>query len=174
VTSGPSAKRAEFAARTSATGVETWESSTLGANIDGAVITINGINGTFSLPTYGVVENNGTVSGEFNTTSGGSKWLDADPNVVITFASPIAGFGMYGTDFGDFNSQMSWKLYKTGGGTVTHTIGHTVNSLNNGALIFTGFVDDTDTYDKVEMLYTDLGDAVGLDDITWFSAATLV
>ena len=43
-------------------------------------------------------------SGRFNTTTGGSQYLRqrAQANLTLVFSTPVAFFGFYGTDIGDF------------------------------------------------------------------------
>lgn len=180
VTTVPAAKRAEFMARLSVSGSEGFEHSpyTPGWSMDGESITVNGVAATFSL---GVIEGVNprfweegdpiNVAGRFNTTSPGFptsyRWLSFGSALTmteITFDVPIAAFGFYATDLGDFSGQVSLVLHKSGGGTVSHDIAHTVNGAS-GSLMFVGFVDDTDTYTQVDIKATTTAEYIGIDDI---------
>lgn len=176
VTAGPSGERGLFMARLTVTGVEDWEGYAQFDPIDTVAVTINGTAGTFSAPTYGqVLGAGGAGVGRFNTTSGGVNWLDVgadDPICTITFAAPIAAFGFYATDMGDFTGRVSVVLNKTGGGTVLHDIAHTVNG-SNGSLLFFGFVDEVETYDSIEIRTTNTAEGFGIDDLIWATAAQL-
>ena len=82
---------------------------------------------------------------------------------TIDFSSPIAAFGFYGTDVGDFQGQITLEL--VGGGTVNLTVDTTVGA-DNGSLIFWGFIDSGATYSSITFGNTGAGtDVFGFDDM---------
>ena len=180
VTAIPAAKRAEFMARLSVSGSEGFESAPHepGYSMNGESITVNGVVATFS---SGVIEGVDplfwtegdplNVAGRFNTTAPGFpdayRWLAFGAALTmtsITFSTPVAALGFFATDMGDFSGQVSMVLHKSGGGTVTKNLSHTVNG-DSGSLMFVGFVDDTDTYTQVDILATTTAEYIGIDDI---------
>lgn len=181
VTSGPSAARSEFMARLSIVsdsesfdGTFEFEGDTYpfedALTMTGIGVVVNGVTATFS---DGVISS-GTGSGRFNTTSGGAFYvqLGGEAMLSLTFDSPIAAFGAYLTDVGDFVGQVSATLHKTGGGTVDIDLTHTVNG-PNASLMFWGFVDDVDTYDSIDIVSSSAAEAIGLDDMVIATAAQL-
>ncbi len=119
---------------------------------------------TATLSGDGQVTNN-VSAGRFNTTPAGSKWWDVSGDFTIDFSSPISAFGFYGTDVGDFNGQITIDLIDTLN-RVTHSVLN--NSINgkNGALLFYGFIDGTNSYKQITFGNTAAGtDFFGFDDM---------
>lgn len=130
-------------------------------------------------------------SGRFNTTLGNNPHTglaykvylnqvpaDSTNPTIFTFATPIAFFGFYGTDFGDFLANITLTLHKTGGGTVDFPVPVVAT---DGNLTFWGFVDTTGTtYDMIVMSNDlpapdpDDRDLLGLDDITWGPLSSII
>lgn len=178
VTPGVQAERDSFMAELSVSGSEGFEGYTIGHSMVGQSITVNGVTATFS---KGVIEGVDpgdwfegdpiNLAGRFNTTPPGFpdayKWLAFGAALTmtsITFSTPVAALGFFATDMGDFSGQVSMTLHKSGGGTVTKNLSHTVNG-DSGSLMFVGFVDDTDTYTQVDILATTTAEYIGIDDI---------
>lgn len=106
---------------------------------------------------------NSPGAGRFNTTAGGRNFWEMSGSFSIDFSDPIAAFGFYGTDIGDFNGQVTLQL--TGGGVTNLTVNNTVNA-NDGSLLFFGFIDPTQTYTKITFGNTASGsDFFGFDDM---------
>lgn len=175
VTSGPSDELALFLDELTVSGSEGFEGSfTLGGeeytfenglSMEGVEVVVNGTTATFG--STGAVASTSTASGRFNTTSGGSIYIQAGGALTmlsITFDAPISAFGSYLTDVGDFSGQVSIVLYKSGGGTVTHDIDHTVNG-SSGSLMFVGFVDDVDEYTQIDYIASSTLEGIGFDDM---------
>jgi hypothetical protein len=157
-------------------GTETFEGFALGT---GAPLNISfpgstgNITATLAGPGAYGIENNaggggtgGAASvGRFNTTPGGSQFLEAaaGQNFTITFSSPIAAFGFFGTDIGDFSGQLTLAL--TQGGVVNIPIPHTVGG-PNGSLLYWGFIDQVNTYTAIAFNTTQSVDRFGFDDMT--------
>lgn len=179
--------------------VLTFESDAVGtqylsdADLPPVVFGINGINATlpdpndiFGDPVYDptiyYTVNNSTLLGRWNTTSGGSKWLDnctssvddsASEQIAFNFASPISAFGAYFTDLGDFGGTVTLRLTRSDLTTTTYTL---TTGSSSGSLAFWGFVDATNTYTKIEFFTTAPGDVWGMDDVVFgpFSILALV
>lgn len=95
--------------------------------------------------------------------------------VTITFDAPIAFFGAYMTDIGDGGGKVSYRLTKVDTSTVSGFVSD-ATSLPDGSLLFWGFVDDTDTYTKIEFFCTRPSgtDVWGVDQLTWGPASMVV
>jgi hypothetical protein len=108
--------------------------------------------------------NDSPGNGRFNTTPGGSQWWTANAAFSIDFSSPIAAFGFYGTDIGDFDGQVTVALLGTNNVTTSLTIGSTINAPNASAL-FWGFIDSSMSYTRITFGNTASGfDSFGFDD----------
>jgi hypothetical protein len=95
------------------------------------------------------------------------KWLAASTaSLNIAFSEPIAAFGFYGTDIGDFGGQLTLTL--TDGETVVITVPNTIGTSNtNGDLLFYGFIDTANTYTNIAFGNTEAGtDYFGFDQMT--------
>jgi hypothetical protein len=106
---------------------------------------------------------NGPGGGRFPTS--GDQWWNNDPGeqpFVIGFSAPIAAFGFYATDIGDFGGNITLEL--TNGGTVDLVVPNTVGA-PNGALLFYGFIDPTTTYTQITFGNTSTADGFGFDDM---------
>lgn len=188
VTAGPAAERAAFMAALTVSGSEGFEGAPYepGYSMVGEAIAVNGVTATFSAgsiegidPDFWTEGDPINIAGRFNTTAPGFpyafRWLgfgSALTMTSITFSTPVAAFGCYATDMGDFSGQVSLVLHKSGGGTVSHDIAHTVNG-DSGSLMFVGFVDDTDTYTQIDVLATTTAEFIGIDDIVIATPAQL-
>jgi len=117
-----------------------------------------------------------TLSGGGNTYQGdsgvgrfptsGSIYFDVNPGggaFTIDLSTPIAAFGFYGTDIGDFGGQITLTL--SDGGVVNLTVPNTVGA-PDGALLFYGFIDPVDTYTRIVFGNTSTADGFGFDDMT--------
>jgi len=119
----------------------------------------------------GLVENNaggagsgGNAVDRFNTSPGGSQYWESDQSFSINFSAPVAAFGFYATDIGDFNGQV--KLTASNGVETELVIPNTVNG-PGGSLLFYGFISDSGTYDSVTFGNTAVAgvDGFGFDDM---------
>lgn len=163
--------RNNFLSGLTGVGTETFESFLVGTN---APLNLNfpGSTGaiTATIQGTGVVENDaggagsgGNAFGRFNTTSGGSNYWEATQSFSIDFSAPIAAFGFYATDIGDFNGQVT--LTATNGAVTNLVINNTIGA-PNGALLFYGFIDTGVSYDSVAFGNTAAGtDFFGFDDM---------
>jgi hypothetical protein len=82
----------------------------------------------------------------------------------LAFSDPIAAFGFYGTDFGDFSGQVTMTL--SNGAVEVIDIPHTQGSSAGGNVLFWGFIDPTTTYTDIAFTNTGGGsDVFGFDDM---------
>lgn len=157
------ARNSFLAALAGGVGTEDFESFPDGTGTPLA-LTFPGSTGsiTATLNGSGAINQFSKCCGRF-ATSGTQIW-ETDQAFSIDFSSPVAAFGFYATDIGDFDGTMSLTL--TGGGTTGLTIPHTVNG-PNGSLLFFGFTDTSQTYTSVAFGNTSGGsDVFGFDDMT--------
>ncbi len=94
----------------------------------------------------------------------GTKYWEASDEFSIEFDEPIAAFGFYATDVGDFDGQLTLVL--TNGQTVELVVPNTVGGLG-GSVIYYGFYDAEHQYTEVIFGNTAPGvDFFGFDDMT--------
>lgn len=166
VSGSPVAARAQFLSNLSGVSSQGFESFAVGrrAPID---LTFAGSAGSLSATLTGVGQvDNSTAFGRFNTTTGGSKWYDVSGAFNIAFGTPIAAFGFYGTDIGDFSGRITLRLTDTNDVVTNLTVPNTVNG-NDGSLLFYGFIDSTKAYKAIRFGNTAPGgdDVFGFDDM---------
>lgn len=148
VSGQPLTARNNFLANLSGVGTEEFESQAFGTTSPlGLTFTGSTGNLTAQLTGAGQIENR-TTAGRFNTSPGGSKWWDVNGAFVLTFPTPIAAFGFYGTDIGDFNGQVTLSLTDTNNVVTSLTVNNTVNG-RDGSLLFFGFIDPTTSYKAI-------------------------
>lgn len=119
---------------------------TVTATLTGGGATIDGTAGSGRFATSG--------SQFLQTTSGG--------DFNIAFSQPIAAFGFYATDLGDFAGDLQLTL--SNGTTKMVTV--PTAGLPNGNLVFWGFRDNMDSYTNIAFLNTGPDDVFGFDDMT--------
>jgi MYXO-CTERM domain-containing protein len=153
------AAQASFLANLISPQVETFESFNLNAappyniNFGASTATITG---------SGVVvlnNANGNVVGRF--TISGDRYLDSNASLLLTFNTPQAAFGFFGTDIGDFSGQLTISI---DGGTPI-PVPHTVNGPNGTGLFF-GIIDTASPFTTVQFGTTTGADFFGFDDFT--------
>jgi len=86
---------------------------------------------------------------------------------AIAFSpTPVAAFGFYGTDIGDFGGQITLTLFRDGIVTRTLTIPSTINA-EGGGVVYFGVIDIEQPFNRVEFGNTAQGvDVFGFDDMT--------
>jgi hypothetical protein len=145
--------------------VEDFEGIPLGTNFpfnvtfgaDTATLT-----GTNTIGNTGIVS--GGLVGRFPIS--GSQYLNvgsADTTSFgLTFSSPQAAFGFYGTDIGDFSGQLTISLDGGAPMIVPHGV-----AIANGSALFWGIIDTASPFTTVSFSNTGgSGDAFGFDDFT--------
>ena len=114
----------------------------------------------------------GGSAGSFPTS--GTQQLDLSTSTtggefIIDFDSPISAFGFYATDTGDSGGG-DIQLTLSNGATETLTVpvgAGSAGGFGSGNLIFYGFIDDMNSYDRIEFNNTaGSGDVWGFDDMT--------
>lgn len=109
----------------------------------------------------------GSTNGVGRYATSGVNYLEASSGTSdfqINFTAPIAAFGFYGIDIGDFNGQL--QLTATNGSAEIMSIPHTVNSAG-GSVLYFGFYDLENTYTSLSFTNTGSNeDYFGFDDMT--------
>ena len=92
----------------------------------------------------------------------------------IAFTSPVAAFGFYGVDVGEFSSQVSLLFTLVGGGMQTWALPYVAtngtNTPRDGSLLYAAFI-NTAGFTNVAFLGTSSDDIFGFDDMTIGSVA---
>jgi hypothetical protein len=105
----------------------------------------------------------GTNFYEATSASGGNTTFRID------FANPVAAFGFYGIDIGEFASQLSLVFHLEGGGTANWSLPYVAtngpNSARDGSLLYAGFI-NTSLFTSVDFTGTNSDDVFGFDDMT--------
>lgn len=172
------AARTSFLSNLVGVGTETFEtrsgSAPLALTFPGAgTATLNGI-GSVSIVTPGTTNGFGRYA-----TSGSRFWeAAASPTAsfIIDLGVPIAAFGFFGIDIGDFDGQLTLRVTKTDATTqvinVPHPTGGGVAGPQNGSVLYFGLIASgaSEEFTKIEFLATDtIGgttDVFGFDDMT--------
>ncbi|GFE71206.1 PEP-CTERM sorting domain-containing protein [Chroococcus sp. FPU101] len=115
----------------------------------------------------------GQTNGAGRYATSGTNFFEVDAgssnNFEVTFDSPVAAFGFYGVDIGDFGGQLQLEL--TNGTTQTVTVPNTggSNGSTDGSVLFYGIVaeNSSQTFTSVSFLTTTgQGDIFAFDDFT--------
>lgn len=167
-----SAARANFLASLTGVGTETFEAPDQTAGQVGPLtLTFPGA-GTATLSAGGSVASvtPGTTNGFGRYgTSGSQYWETTSSSFSITFSNPVAAFGFYGIDIGDFNGQVT--VTTTGVGSTLYNVGNTVNG-PGGSILFWGLIDTSNPFTGISFGNTAAGtDFFGFDDMTIGSVA---
>lgn len=173
-TPNASAAEASFLAALVGVGTEDFEGFTTGTSTPLALsfpgagtATLSGGGGIISSQASGTangVGRYGTSPTNFwEVAAGGSG------NFVVDFSAPVAAFGFYGIDIGDFGGQLQLQLNDPSNTllTVNNTIG--ANASTDGSVLFFGLISAsaTETFTSVEFLTTTgSGDIFAFDDMT--------
>jgi hypothetical protein len=113
-----------------------------------------------------------TSDGRYGISNdGGSEnFLDVEAggagSFAITFAQPVAAFGFYGIDIGDFGGEL---LLQISGSDELLTVPHTATSRAEGAVLFFGFLATTVLETVTSVAFhtsTGMGDYFGFDNFT--------
>jgi hypothetical protein len=147
-------------------GTETFESYASGTGAP-LLITFPGA-GTATL--YGTGSINvvptGSTNGFGRYAISGTHYWDSDSTFSITFSNPVAAFGFYGVDIGDFGGQVTLSLALQGGGTTTLTVPNTINGAGGGVLYY-GYIDTDNLFTGITFGNTASGtDVFAFDDMT--------
>lgn len=167
------AARANFLASLIGVGTETFEG--LADGVSNPALVFPGA-GTATIAGGGAVETQGAgTDNNGRYPSSGIRFYEATSasgggsTFSINFASPVAAFGFYGIDIGEFSSQLALRFTLVGGSTLTWQLPYVAtngqNTPRDGSLLFAGFL-DTRLFTSVAFLGTDSDDVFGFDDMT--------
>lgn len=128
----------------------------------GSVVTLGSSNVSNGSGRYGITRDGGT-EGYWQVDAGGGG------NFVINFSQPIAAFGFYGIDIGDFGGTLQLSL--TGGSNTVLNVPNTQgnNASSDGSVFFYGFVnpDPSQLVSSISFqTSTGNGDVFAFDDMT--------
>lgn len=165
------AARAAFLSGLIGVGTETLESFGTGTPAPLAV--------TFPGAGTATLLGNGEIATVVSGTNGvgrypisGDNYWEASDVFSITFSNPVAAFGFYGIDIGDFSGQVTVTLQS--GVTTLLTIPHTVNGLG-GSVIYFGVQNVADPFVSVTFGNSAPGvDFFAFDDFTIGSVQQVV
>lgn len=165
----PNASAAETEFLSFLTGVGTEDFESFNSGIVGPIdLTFSGA-GTATLSGGGQITNvpSGSTNGvgRYSVGTGSSKfWETSSSAFQISFSNPIAAFGFYGVDIGDFNGQIT--LTTAGGVSQSYTAGSTINS-PGGSVLFWGLIDTENLFTSISFGNTAAGtDFFGFDRMT--------
>jgi len=151
--------RNDFLGNLNGVGTEDFETFALG-DMPPLSVTFPGA-GTASLSGGNFILN---IPGAGRFATSGTNYFLATSGFTLTFDQPIAAFGFYGTDIGDFNGQVTIALDN---GEIM-AVPNTINA-PDGSLLFFGVI-DTATFSSVMFGNTNtnplLEDVFGFDDMT--------
>jgi hypothetical protein len=130
-------------------------------------LTFPGSSGSITATLTGTGATNEVVSGTNGVgrypTSGNIYW-ESGQTFAIQFSAPVAAFGFYGIDIGDFGGQLT--VTRNSGAITTFTVPNTVNG-SGGGVLFWGIIDQADPFTQVAFGNTAAGtDFFGFDDMT--------
>lgn len=168
------AAEADFLSYLTGVGTETFESFDDG---DGAPLTLTfpGVgtaqltgNGAVDSVPYGSTNGKGryNISDPVETTTDYWEVLSGAP-FTIDFGSPVAAFGFYGIDIGDFQGQVT--VTTEDGAPFTYIIPHSTGTSGSigGSVLYWGVIDTADPFIKVTFGNTGSGDDnFAFDDMT--------
>lgn len=157
------AARAAFLGQLIGVGTETFESFAAGTAAPLSLVFPGA--GTATLTGSGYVETVASGTNGFGRypISGNNYWETGDV-LGVTFSDPVAAFGFYGVDIGDFGGHVTLTL--TDGTTRTYTMNSTTNGAG-GAVTYWGIIDTENPFVGIQFGNTAAGvDYFGFDDMT--------
>jgi hypothetical protein len=128
-------------------------------------ITFSGSGVTATLQGNGEIDDvpMGSTNGFGRYATSGTHYWESSDVFTIDFDQPIAAFGFFGIDIGDFEGQVT--LTCTDGTNIVLVIPHTVDG-DGGSVIFFGFIDEDNQYTSISFGNTEPGsDYFGFDDM---------
>ena len=125
------------------------------------------ISATISTPTGDI--NNTVTMGRFPIS--GVQYLNANATTLsMTFSDPIAAFGFYGIDIGDYGGELTVTLNHSDGGTTPLAVGNSIGSGGaapfEGAVLYFGVIDVADPFTSVDFSSSADSDTFAYDDMT--------
>lgn len=171
VGSSSSIARSNFLAGLIGVGSENFESYTLGTTAPLGLTFPGAI--TATLTGAGCLDNTasdgcGTGNPGRWATSGSNFWeVSSGGTFSIALASPIAAFGFYGTDIGDFDNRLIIDLTDTSSNVTSFIVNHSLGLSNTAnSLLFWGFIDTNTQYTNIAFRNAGTGgDIFAFDDM---------
>jgi hypothetical protein len=165
------AARNSFLSQLTGVGTENFESF-----IAGSVVPLNIVfpgAGTATITDSGEIANVPTgTNGVGRFPISGDQFLETDSTMTITFSAPVAAFGFYGVDIGDFSGAVTLTL-ADGNNTVVN-VGNATNT-NGGGVLYFGYIDTANPFTAITFGNTAQGsDFFGFDDFTIGTADQVV
>jgi hypothetical protein len=160
--------RNSFFANLSGVGTETLDGFASGTSN----VPVNFGNGVTATLTGGVIQSFSSA-GRFAISSP-NYYNTATSSFTINLSDPIAAFGFYGTDIGDFGGQLSITLTDVNNATTTLTVPNSQGSVGsqpqNGSALYFGFYDLSNVYTSIAFNNSSTVDQFGFDN---FSVGTV-
>ena len=155
------AARNSFLANLVGVGTEDFES--LSGNAPLAIVFPGA--GTATLNGSGFISNVPTgTNGYGRYPISGNQYWDSSSSFSIAFSDPVAAFGFYGIDIGDFSGQLTLALLS--GSTTNVTIPNTINGAG-GSVLYYGYIDTANPFTGITFGNTAAGtDVFAFDDMT--------
>ncbi len=168
------AARDQFFSNLNGVGTENFEGFATGTTVP-ITVSFPGA-GTATLSGDGTIVSGNDSGGRFPIS--GTQFLEtsAGAGFNLAFSSPIAAFGFFGTDIGDFGGQAVLTLTDVNGVTSTITVPNTSgnNGSTTGSALYFGFYDKSDTYTNIQFQDTSTQDVFGFDDFSIGSTSQVV
>jgi hypothetical protein len=160
------AARASFFANLVGVGTEDFEGFTNGAV--GVGTSFGAVTATLTGGSVANVPTGTNGAGRYPVS--GNQYWESSSAMTLVFTAPVAAFGFYGIDIGDFDGQVT--LTTVSGSPLVVNIGNAVSVTGGGVLYFGFYVDDpTQQFTAITFGNTAAGtDFFGFDD---FSIGTL-
>lgn len=158
------AAEASFLSNLTGTGTETFEGFANGATASN--INFPGVGTATITSSTGTVVTGANTAGRFPVLGSNNYYEVGNGTFTINFANPVAAFGFYGTDIGDFNGQVTLAL--NNGLSSVLTVPNTLNAPNGSALYFGLIAQNAgETFTQVTFGNTNVGtDFFGFDNLT--------
>jgi hypothetical protein len=165
------AARNNFFTNLSGVGTETFEEIATGSTSPLALTFPSA--GTATLAGSGTINSGNDGAGRY-AFSGSKYYYASTSSTTVAFSAPIAAFGFYGTDIGDYGGQLQLQLTDTLGHVSLLTVPNST-SLNgeiSGSNLYFGFYDTTTSYTSIAFLNNSSGsDVFAFDDMSVGSLA---
>jgi hypothetical protein len=115
----------------------------------------------------------GQTNGAGRYPTSGTKYWEATSSATpssttfsVAFTTPVAAFGFYASDIGDFGSQLSLLFHYVGGSTFTWALPYTAGSNLEGSLMYAGYYSTGLQITSVDFLGTSSDDIFAFDDMS--------
>ena len=160
------AAQAAFLSYLVGVGTETFETYATGTGVPLAI--------TFPGAGTATLNGSGNVSTEVTGTNGfgrypisGDNFWEVDAlSFEVDFSQPVAAFGFYGVDIGDFGGQLTLTL--SDGSTIVKTVPNTIGSSGStdGSVLYYGIIDVDHPFTRVQFGDSTTDDVFAFDDMT--------